>query len=405
MAKKQSKRQAALAANEAARLAKAAEQAARATEVAAQQASMDAISTGLSNVGNRQQLNGAQSAQAQAEAAANLEHLSGIQKAATVITAMGSENAAQIYKFLSEDDVEKLTYEVSKMAYMDIGTVDAILTDFYQLCLTQQVITEGGLDYARTVLEKAFGEQSAKALMDKVTKSLKTKAFDFMRKADPKNMLAIVQNEHPQTIALILSYVRSDQAAMVLAELPKEKRVDVVQRIANMDIASPDVIKAIESTLEKKFASVITMDAAEVGGVNYIADVLNHVDRGTEKFIFDELSTRDPALVTTIRQKMFVFEDILGLDETSIQRFIRDVDTKDLGIAIKGSNPEVKAVLFANMPQRMQETIQSDIEYLHNIRLRDVEEAQQRIVAIIRRLEEEGELVINKGGGKDEIIA
>lgn len=396
------KRKAALAAAEAAKLAKAAEHTAKATAAAAQVATHDALAPQTPQSGSEalEQI----ITKTQKTPSAEYEKLTGLQKAATIITAMGAENAARVYKFLSEDDVEKLTFEVSKMAYMDIGTVDDILTEFYELCLTQKVITEGGIGYAKEILEKAFGEQSAQQLMDKVTKSLKVKAFDFMRKADPKNMLAIVQNEHPQTIALILSYVRSDQAAMVLAELPKEKRVDVVQRIATMDVASPDVIKAIEATLEKKFASVITMDAAEVGGVNYIADVLNHVDRSTEKFIFDELSTRDPKLVTEIRQKMFVFEDILGLDETSIQRFIRDVDSKDLATAIKGSNPEVTAVLYANMPQRMQESIQSDIEYMHNVRMRDVEEAQQRIVAIIRRLEEEGELVIGKGG-KDEIIA
>ena len=399
---KQPKLKAAIAATEAAKLAKTAEHAAKASALAAKAATYDALNS------PPQQNSGVAPGQIITTGlktpVAEYEKLTGIQKAATVVTAMGAENAAHVYKFLSEEDVEKLTFEVSKMAYMDINKVDDILTEFYELCLTQKVITEGGIGYAKEILQKAFGEQSAQQLMDKVTKSLKVKAFDFMRKADPKNMLAIVQNEHPQTIALILSYVRSDQAAMVLAELPKEKRVDVVQRIANMDVASPDVVKSIEATLEKKFASVITMDAAEVGGVNYIADVLNHVDRSTEKFIFDELSTRDPELVTEIRQKMFVFEDILGLDETSIQRFIRDVDSKDLATAIKGSNPEVTAVLYANMPQRMQETIQSDIEYMHNVRMRDVEEAQQRIVAIIRRLEEEGELVIGKGG-KDEIIA
>ncbi len=334
----------------------------------------------------------------------NGEKITGAQRAATVIAAMGAENAANVYKFLNEDDVEKLTYEVSKLAYIDITTADSILTEYYELCLTQKVITEGGVTYARDVLEKAFGEASAQQLMDKVTKSLKVKAFDFMRKADAKNMLAIVQNEHPQTIALILSYVRADQASMVLSELPREKRVDVVERIAKMDSASPDVIKSIEETLEKKFSTIVTTDMAEVGGINYIADVLNHVDRATEKFIFDELSVRDPDLVNDIRQKMFVFEDILSLDEASIQRFIRDVDSKDLAVAIKGSSPDVTAILYANMPQRMQESIQADIEYLHNVRLRDVEEAQQRIVAIIRRLEEEGELVIGKGG-KDEIIA
>jgi len=337
-------------------------------------------------------------------ASISADQLTGTQRAATIIAAMGAENAALVYKFFNEEDVEKLTFEVSRLAYVDIGTVDHILTEFYELCLTQKVITEGGVSYARAILEKAFGEASAQSLMDKVAKSLQVKAFDFMRKADAKNMLAIVQNEHPQTIALILSYVRSDQASMVLSELSKEKRVDVVERIAKMDSASPEVIKAIEETLEKKFSSIVTTDTAEVGGVNYIADVLNHVDRATEKSIFDELAVRDPILVNEIRQKMFVFEDILTLDETSIQRFIRDVDSKDMAVAIKGSNPEVTAILYANMPQRMQESIQSDIEYLHNVRMRDVEEAQQRIVAIIRRLEEEGELVIGKGG-KDEIIA
>ncbi|MBZ4671651.1 MAG: flagellar motor switch protein FliG [Clostridiales bacterium] len=328
-----------------------------------------------------------------------------LQMAATVITAIGAENAALVYKHLSEEDVEKLTYEVSRLQYMDINTVNRILSDFYDLCLTQKVITEGGVTYARSVLEKAYGPEMAKALMDKVAKSLKVKAFDFVRKSDAKNILAIVQNEYPQTIALILSYVNPDQAAMVLSELPKEKRVDVVERIAKMDSANPDVVKAIEETLAKKFSSLVSMELTEVGGVNYIADVLNHVDRGTEKFIFDELSVRDPALVTEIRQKMFVFEDIIGLDSMAIQRFIREVESKDLAIAIKGSSAEVTAVLYANMPQRMQESIQQDIEYLHNIRMRDVEEAQQRIVAIIRRLEDEGELVISKGGKEDEIIA
>lgn len=327
------------------------------------------------------------------------------QMAATVITAMGSDSAAQVYKHLTDEDVEKLTFEVSRLQFMDIKTVDSILSEFYDLCLTQKVITEGGIDYARNILEKAYGVESARALMEKVSKSLKVKAFDFVRKSDYKNLLAIVQNEYPQTIALILSYVNPDQASAVLSELPKDKRVDVVERIARMDSASPDVIKAIEATLAKKFSSLVSMDLAEVGGVNYIADVLNHVDRGTEKFIFDELTVRDPALVTEIRQKMFVFEDIMGLDALAIQRFIRDVEAKDLAVAIKGSNADVAATLYANMPQRMQDSIQSDIEYLHNVRMRDVEEAQQRIVAIIRRLEDEGELVISKGGKDDEIIA
>ncbi len=334
----------------------------------------------------------------------DIQELTPVQKAAVVITSIGAENAAHVYKRLSDDEVEKLTFEVSSLPYMDIGQVDSVLNEFYELCLTQKVITEGGIDYARSVLEKAYGPEMAQKLMEKVSKSMQTKAFEFVRKSDYKNLLAIIQNEHPQTIALVLSYVNSEQASAVLQELPREKRVEVVERIAKMESASPETVKAIESTLERKFAAVVSMDLTEVGGINYVADVLNKVDRGTEKYIFDELSARDPALVEEIKKKMFVFEDILSLDSMSIQRFIRDVETKDLAIAIKGSNAEVAATLYANMPQRMQESIQQEIEYLHNVRMRDVDEAQQRIVGIIRHLEEEGELVIGKGG-EDEIIA
>lgn len=334
----------------------------------------------------------------------DIQELTPVQKAAVVITSIGAENAAHVYKRLSDDEVEKLTFEVSSLPYMDIGQVDSVLNEFYELCLTQKVITEGGIDYARSVLEKAYGPETAQKLMEKVSKSMQTKAFEFVRKSDYKNLLAIIQNEHPQTIALVLSYVNSEQASAVLQELPREKRVEVVERIAKMESASPETVKAIESTLERKFAAVVSMDLTEVGGINYVADVLNKVDRGTEKYIFDELSARDPALVEEIKKKMFVFEDILSLDSMSIQRFIRDVETKDLAIAIKGSNAEVAATLYANMPQRMQESIQQEIEYLHNVRMRDVDEAQQRIVGIIRHLEEEGELVIGKGG-EDEIIA
>lgn len=330
--------------------------------------------------------------------------LTSLQKAAIVVTSIGAENASEVYKRLSEDDVEKLTFEVSSMPYIEIDKVDAVLNEFYELCLTQKVITEGGLDYARSVLEKAYGPEMAQKLMERVSKSMQSKSFEFIRKSDYKNLLAIIQSEHPQTIALVLSYVNSEQASKVLQELPKEKRAEVVERIAKMESASPDTVKAIEATLERKFAAVVSMDITEVGGVNYVADILNKVDRGTEKFIFDELSAKDPALVDEIKKKMFVFEDILTLDSMSIQRFIRDVEAKDLAVAIKGSNAEVAATLYANMPQRMQESIQQEIEYLHNVRMRDVDEAQQRIVGIIRHLEEEGELVIGKSG-EDEIIA
>lgn len=215
--------------------------------------------------------------------------------------------------------------------------------------------------------------------------------------------MAIIQNEHPQTIALILSYARADQASAVIAELPKEKRIDVVERIAKMDRTSPEIVKHVEEELIKKFQSIVSVDYTEIGGINYVADIMNNMDRGNEKYIFDELNKKDAKLSDEIRKRMFIFEDIVTLDPMSIQRFLREVDSRDLVLSIKGSNKEVADVLFANMSSKMAETIRSELEYTRNVRLRDVEEAQQRIVSVIRRLEEEGELVISKSG-KDDII-
>ncbi|MDL2252727.1 flagellar motor switch protein FliG [Ruminococcaceae bacterium OttesenSCG-928-I18] len=325
-------------------------------------------------------------------------------KAAAVIVTLGTEEAAEVYKYLREEEIEQLSLEVAKMEALPPEELNEIIDDFYGLCVTQKVIAEGGVDYARDVLEKAFGPQQAASLMERVTKSLRTKAFDFVRKADYKNLLSILQNEHPQTIALILSYARAEQASQILAELPQETSIEVVERIANLDRASPDVINVVESTLEKKFGSIVSVDLMELGGVPYVAEIMNNVDRSTEKHIFDELGVKDPELAENIRKLMFVFEDIVYLDDISIQRFLRDIDTKDLAVALKAANPEVSRVIFQNMSKRSQETIATDIEYLHNVRMRDVEEAQQRIVDTIRRLEDEGELVISKGG-KDEVIA
>ncbi|NLJ30193.1 MAG: flagellar motor switch protein FliG [Clostridiales bacterium] len=333
------------------------------------------------------------------------EHkLAGQQKAAAVIVALGAENASKVYKYLREDEIEQLTYEVARLSQMPAKETQDVLNNFYQICLTQKVVTEGGVEYARNVLEKAFGAQTATSLLDRVTKSLRTKAFEFIRKADYKNILTIIQNEHPQTIALVLSYARTDQAAAVIAELPKETRLDVVERIATMDRTSPEIIKIVEQNLAEKFSSVMSLDFAEFGGVNYIADVMNNMDRANEKYIFDELNRKDAVLSEEIRKRMFVFEDITLLDDMSIQRFLREVDSKDLVFALKGANQEVADVIFKNMSTRSSESVKSDLEYTHNVRLRDVEEAQQRIVGVIRRLESEGELVIMKGG-KDEVIA
>lgn len=337
-------------------------------------------------------------------AAVDESQITPIQRAAMVLSSIGSENASAVYKHFTDDEIERITLEVAKMDYWPTEVVGGVLNDFYELCLTQKVISEGGVEYAREILQKAFGEERAEALFERITKQLKTKAFAFIRKADYKNLLAVVQNEHPQTIALILSYCRSDQASAILSELPKDTRIDVVERIAKMESASPEFTKQVEETLERKFAMLVTTGDMEIGGINYIADVMNKVDRSTEKFIFDELALRDPKLAEEIRQKMFVFDDIVGLDPMSIQAFINEVDAKDLAVAIKGSTAEVAEVIYANMSTRKREATQTDVEYLHNVRMRDVEDAQQRIVAVIRRLEAEGTITISKDT-QDEIIA
>ena len=329
--------------------------------------------------------------------------ISAAQKAASVIIALGSDAAAKIYKYLHEDEVEQLTLEIARTASLPSEEIASVLDEFYQLCLTQKVLTDGGVEYARNVLEKAYGAQIATSLLDRVTKSLRSKAFEFLHKTDYKNLLATIQNEHPQTIAMILSYARADQAATVISDLPPEKRADVVQRIATMDRVAPDVIKIVENNLSNKFKNVMNVDYTQFGGVDYVADVMNNMDRTNEKTIFDDLNRRNAELSDEIRKKMFVFEDITLLDDMSIQRFLREVDQKDLVFALKGANKEVSAIIFRNMSSRTADTVRSDLEYTHNVRLRDVEEAQQRIVGVIRRLESEGELVIAKGG-KDEII-
>ncbi len=325
------------------------------------------------------------------------------QKAAQIIIALGDDAAAAIYRHLPEEDVEKLTYEITRLESVPPEVSDMVVREFYGLCVAQKVYLEGGINYAKTVLEKAFGPQQGNQLLDRVTKSIRTKAFEFIRKADSKNIMNMIMNEHPQTIALILSYAKPEQASQVISELPKDIRIEVVERIAKMDRTSPEIIKQVESILERKFDSVVSVELMEVGGIDYLAEVMNSIDRSSEKYIFDELSRKDPKLTEEIRKRMFVFEDIMVLDSFSIQRFIKEVETKDMAVALKGSNKDVAAVIFANMSQRMADTVRSEMEYLHNLRVRDVEEAQQKIVAIIRRLEEEGEIVIMKGG-KDELI-
>ena len=325
------------------------------------------------------------------------------QKAAAVIVALGVDKASKVYKYLSADDVEKLTLEVARLGHIEADTTEQILDEFYKSCLTQKVVTDGGIEYAREVLEKAYDANTANELLHKMTKYLKNKSFDFIQKTDAKNLYSILQYERPQTIALVLSYADADLAASVVSELPVDKRIKVVEAIALMDRASPQAIKAVETQLRKKFDNILTTDYTTIGGIDYIADVINKMDRSNEKSIFDKMNASNPRLAEDIRKKMFVFEDITLLDNRSVQRFIRECDMKDIVYALKNASPEISKLFYSNMSKRMAETVQADLEVTGNLRLKDVEEAQQRIVALIRHLDETGEIIISKGG-KDDIL-
>ena len=333
-----------------------------------------------------------------------VESLSGSQKAAAVIVALGAEKASLLYKYMEDDDVEQLTLEVAKLGFLDSSVTEEILIEFHQSCLTQKAVTEGGLEYARTVLEKAYGEQAAADMLGKVTKSLKNREFAFLNKADVKSLFSALQNERPQTMALVLSYVDPDKAAGVIEQLEPHRQIKVVEAIATMESASPTAIKTIEAEMERKFSSIITQSNVKVGGIDYVAGIMNNLDRSSEKSIFDGLSAHNADLADEIRKRMFVFEDIITMDDRSVQRFVRDCDPRDLVLALKTANADVANKLFTNMSARMAESIRDDLEVTTNVRMKDVEDAQQRIVGVIRDLEERNEIIIMKGG-KDDIIA
>ncbi len=328
---------------------------------------------------------------------------SSVQKAAILLIALGPEKSALIFKHLKEEEIETLTLEIANTRSVSPQDKEDVLNEFYQVCLAQQYIAEGGIGYARDLLEKALGEDEAQNVITRLTASLQVRPFEFVRKADPSQVLNFIQDEHPQTVAMILSYLAPGQSSMILSALPPEKQSDVAKRIALMDRTSPDIIKEVESVLERKLASLINQDYTVVGGVDAIVAILNTVDRGTEKHIMETLEIEEPELADEIRKKMFVFEDILLLDDRAIQRVLRDVDNKDLGVALKVANEEVKNVVFKNLSKRLAAMIQEDMEYMGPVRMKDVEEAQQKIVGIIRKLEDAGEIVISRGGG-DEIV-
>jgi flagellar motor switch protein FliG len=329
--------------------------------------------------------------------------LTGKQKAAILLIALGPDISAQVLKHMREDEIEKLTLEIANQRKLSQEQKDKVLAEFHQMCLAKDYISNGGLDYAREVLEKALGSEKAVSIINRLTTSLQIRPFDFARKTDPSQLLNFIQNEHPQTIALIMAYLQPEQSAAIVSALPPERQVDVARRIATMDRTSPDVIRDVERILERKLSSLVTQDFTAAGGVDSIVEILNRVDRTTERTIIENMEVQNPELAEEIKKRMFVFEDIVLLDDRSLQLVLREIDNKDLALALKATSGEVANKIYKNISKRAAEMLREEIEYMGPVRIRDVEESQQKIVNNIRRLEESGEIVVSRGKG-DEII-
>jgi flagellar motor switch protein FliG len=333
-----------------------------------------------------------------------VSELNGVQKSAILLISLGPERSASIFKHLKEEEIEQLTLEIANTRSISPNTKEEVLEEFYQVCLAQQYIAEGGITYAKDLLEKALGQDKAKEVLGKLTASLQVRPFEFVRKTDANQLLNFIQDEHPQTIALILSYLSTGQSATIISSLSPDKQADVAKRIAQMDRTSPDVIKEVERVLERKLSSLMNQDYTIAGGVDAIVDILNTVDRGTEKHIMETLELDEPELADEIRRKMFVFEDIISLDNKSIQLVLREVDNNELAVALKSTTEEVQNLIFNNLSKRLAAMIREDMEFMGPVRLKDVEEAQQKIVNIIRKLEDSAEIIISRGGGDDIVV-
>ena len=329
--------------------------------------------------------------------------LSGRQKAAIFLVTLGSEISAEIFNHLREDEIETLTFEIARLDNVEPDERDRVLMEFKELMMAQDFITTGGIDYARELLEKSLGSQRAVDIINRLTSSLQVRPFDFIRRTDPAHLLNFIQQEHPQTIALILAYLEPAKASIILGSLPHEIQSDVAKRIATMDRTSPEVLREVERVLEKKLSTLSSEDFTAAGGVENIVEILNLVDRSTEKLIIESLEEEDPELAEDIKKRMFVFEDIVLLDDRAIQKVLREVDTGELAKALRGVDAEVQDKIFKNMSKRAAALLKEEMEYMGPIRLKDVEETQQKIVSIIRKLEDSGEIVVARSG-EDEMV-
>ena len=328
----------------------------------------------------------------------------GKEKIAILMVALGNEIAAEVYKRLDETAIEIVTLEVANLRKVTPEQRLSVLKDAQEVLLAREYMARGGVDYARDILERALGPERAHNLLTRITASLQVRPFDFMRHTDAQQVLGFIQGEHPQTIALIMSYLEPAQAAGIIGGLPATMQAEVAKRIAQMDRITPEVLREVERVLERKLSTVMGQDFTLAGGIDAIVNIINNADRGTERNIMEHLEENDPELAEEIKRRLFVFEDIIKLDDRSLQRVLREVEMKELSLALKGATEELRSKFFKNMSKRASEMLKEDMDYMGPVRVKDVEESQQKVVNVIRALEDVGEIVISRGGEEDLVV-
>ena len=330
--------------------------------------------------------------------------LTGEQKAAALLISLGPELASKVYQHLKEDSVEQVTLQIANLRKISPEEKDAVMREALDISVAQEYISQGGVEYAHELLEKALGANKAMEIINRLQGSLQMTPFDYIKRTDPQQLLNFIQSEHPQTIALILAHLNPENAATILGALPLEVQVDVATRIAILDRAAPDVVMEIERVLERRISAIFTQEFTAAGGVRSLAEVLNRADRSTEKAIMEKLEESNPTLAEEVKRLMFVFDDLIVLDNRTVQQILREVDAKDLALALKGAKEEVKEHLLKNMSTRARAMIMEDMEVMGPVRLKNAEEAQQKIINVVRQLEEQGEIVVARGGDEGAMV-